>query len=314
MHMAATVKGKPLSEGRYIWGKAKSWRKNIPFIVMLTPFLIIFVLFMLLPVLMAVALSMTDFNMLQMPSFVGAANYIRLFFEDDVFMIDIKNTLILAVITGPIGYILSFVVAWFINEFGRQMRRLFTLVMYAPVLCGNIYFIWLYIFSADSRGFLNDMLFKRGMIRDPMSWLTDTRYNLAVVTIVTIWLSFGAGFLSFISGLQSLDRTYYEAAAIDGLKNRWQELYYVTFPQMKQFLLFGAVISISGAFSVGAVNQALTGFPSTNYSTDTILLHIMDYGQIRFEMGYASAIAVVLFGMMLGAWAIVRKALNKFSA
>ena len=312
--MATAVRQKRLSGKSCVKRKAGGWRKNVPFIVMLMPFLIVFVLFMLLPVLIAVVLSFTDFNMLQVPSFVGAANYIRLFFEDDVFMIDIKNTLILAAITGPIGYILSFVVAWFINEFGRRLRQLFTLVMYAPVLCGNIYFIWLDIFSSDSRGFLNDLLFKMGLIRDAISWLADTRYNLAVVAIVTVWLSFGAGFLSFISGLQSLDRTYYEAAAIDGLKNRWQELYYVTFPQMKQFLLFGAVMSISSAFSVGAVNQALTGFPSTNYSTDTILLHIMDYGSIRFEMGYASAIAVVLFGMMLGAWALVKKALNKFSA
>lgn len=288
-------------------------RQALPFYLMLVPFMVVFVLFMLLPVLMAVVISLTDFNMLQAPSFVGLRNYLRLFFEDDVFLIDIKNTLILAIVTGPIGYVLSFVVAWFINEFGRRVRQIFTLIMYAPVLCGNVYLIWTFIFSSDSRGFLNDLLFKLGLIRDPVAWLTNPQYNLAVVAIVTVWLSFGAGFLSFISGLQSLDRTYYEAAAIDGLRNRWQELYYVTFPQMKQFLLFGAVMSISSAFSVGAVNKALTGFPSTNYSTDTIVLHIMDYGTIRFEMGYASAIAVVLFAMMLLAWVLVNKALSKFS-
>lgn len=291
----------------------KRFKNDIPSYVLMSPFLILYIVFMLIPILGSVALSFTDFNMLQMPSFVGLKNYARLFLEDNVFMIALKNTLLLAVITGPIGYILSFVVAWLINEFPRRIRTMLTLVMYAPMLCGNIFYIWTFIFSSDSKGFLNSVLYKLGVIRDPIMWLTNVKYNFAVVAIVTIWMSFGTGFLSFIAGLQSLDRTYFEAAAIDGLKNRWQELYYVTFPQMKQFLLFGAVNTISSSFSLGAVNSALTGFPSTNYSTHTIVLHIQDYGAVRFEMGYASAVAVILFLLMLISWSLVQKLLSRIS-
>lgn len=278
---------------------------------MMSPFLLAFLTFTILPILAAILLSFTDFNMVQIPSFVGVENYIRLLFEDDVYMIALKNTLILALVTGPIGYILSFVVAWLINELGYRLRVLFTFFMYTPALCGGAATIWAYIFAADSQGFLNDALLKLGIITDPISWLTNPEYNMTIVMIITIWGSFGTGFLSFVSGLQSLDRTYFEAAAIDGLRNRWQELYYVTFPQMKEFLLFGAVQSVSGAFSIAPV---ITGNPSTNYSTHTLVLHISDHASIRYEMGYASAAAVVLFILMMAAWIGTKKLLSKVSA
>ncbi len=288
-------------------------KKNWFYYVLLAPFLIFFILFKLIPVLSSMVLSFTDFNMVQAPDFVGISNYARLIFSDDVFMIAFKNTLILALVTGPIGYILSFVVAWLINNFGRKTRTLFTFFVYSPVLAGNVYFIWSYIFSADSRGLMNSVLMQLNIISSPISWLSDTTYNFTIVMIVIIWMSFGAGFLSFISGLQSLDPVYYEAASLDGLKNRWQELYYVTFPQMGPQLLFGAVTSISGAFGVGAQAAALTGNPSTDYSTHTIILHMEDYATVRYELGYASAIAVVLFGLMILSWYIVNRVLKQFN-
>ena len=228
-------------------------------------------------------------------------------------MIALRNTLVYAAITGPLGYILSFVVAWLINELNRTTRTVVTLLMYAPTLAGNVYFVWQYLFSSDSAGFINNTLIQLGLIQEPIYWLTDTKYNSMVVILVIVWLSFGAGFLSFVAGLQALDHTYYEAAALDGLRNRWQELYYVTFPQMGPQLLFGAVMSISGAFAVGYHNKALTGFPSTDYSTHTILLHAMDYADNRYELGYSSALSVVLFAMMIVAWLLVTKALRRFT-
>jgi multiple sugar transport system permease protein len=293
--------------------RKRKLKKDIPYYLMLLPFLLVFALFMLIPVLSAVAMSFTDFNMIQLPSFVGLDNYIRIFAEDEIFNLALKNTLLFAIITGPIGYILSFLVAWLINEFGKGIRSVITLIVYAPTLAGNVYFIWTYIFSPDSRGFLNHLLVQLGIVSDPIMWLTDAKLSFWVVVLVIVWLSFGAGFLSFIAGLQALDRTYYEAAAMDGLKNRWQELYYVTFPQMGPQLLFGAIMSISGAFAVGYQNMALTGFPSTDYATHTLVLHIMDFGSIRYEMGYASALAVVLFAIMLAAWAVIDKVLKKFN-
>ena len=293
--------------------RKKPLSSQVPFVVLLSPFLLFFFVFTILPVLSAIVLSFTDFNMVTINHFVGFDNYIRLFLEDDIFITALSNTLIYALVTGPVGFILSFVVAWFINELGRFTRTIVTFIVYSPALAGNIFFIWLYIFSSDSRGFLNDILLKLGLISDPIEWLTNTDYSFGIVMIVIIWMSFGTGFLSFCAGLKSLDRTYFEAAAIDGLKNRWQELYYVTFPQMGPQLMFGAVMSISSAFAVGGVNAALTGNPSTNYSTHTILLHMTDYATVRFEMGYASAIAVVLFAMMLLFYKLVHKVVSKFS-
>lgn len=278
---------------------------------MLSPFLIAFITFTILPILASVVLSFTNFNMVQFPGFVGVENYIRLLFEDDVYMISLKNTLIMALIVGPVGYILSFVVAWLINELGYRLRVMYTFFMYTPALCGGAATIWAYIFSSDSKGFLNDLLLKLGIIADPIQWLTNSSYTMTVAIVVAIWGSFGTGFLSFVSGLQSLDRTFFEAAAIDGLRNRWQELYYVTFPQMKEFLLFGAVQSISSAFSIA---PTITGNPSTNYSTHTLVLHIQDHANIRYEMGYASAAAVVLFLLMFMSWKLINKLLSKVSA
>jgi multiple sugar transport system permease protein len=288
-------------------------KKSIPFYVLLAPFLVIFVVFMLIPVISAIVLSLTDFNMVQTPNWVGLSNYVRIFMDDEVFMIALRNTLIFAAVTGPIGFVLSFVVAWLINELNRTTRTVVTFLVYAPSLTANVFFIWQYIFSSDSAGFLNNFLIRLGMIKDPILWLTDTKYNFGVVMLVIIWLSFGTGFLAFVAGLQALDHTYYEAAALDGLRNRWQELYYVTFPQMGPQLLFGAVMSISGAFAVGYINSALTGNPSTDYSTHTILLHAMDYANNRYELGYSSALSVILFAMMILSWLLINKALRKFT-
>ena len=289
------------------------FREQLPFIVLVAPFVISFLIFTVLPILSSVFLSFTDFNLVKIKHFVGFENYISIFLEDDVFMIALKNTLILALITGPIGFIVSFVVAWLINELNRAVRSVVTLIVYSPALAGNVYVIWQYIFSSDSRGLINTVLMKLGIISDPILWLTDTKYNFGIVILVTIWMSFGTGFLSFVAGLKALDRSLYEAAAIDGLKNRWQELYYVTFPQMGPQLLFGAVMSISGAFAVGNVNATLTGNPSPDYSTHTILLHITDYANNRYEMGYAAALAVVLFVIMVLVWALINKVLKKFN-
>ncbi len=288
----------------------KIWDSRASYVLMF-PFLLLFLVFIVIPIISSVFLSFTSFNMLQIPKFVGFDNYIRMFLEDDIFLKAIKNTMVFAIITGPIGYILSFVVAWLINEMNRAVRWFLTLVMYAPTLAGNVYYIWTYIFSGDSKGLINSSLIQMGIINDPIQWLTDTNYNVTVVLIVIVWLSLGTGFLAFVAGFNALDRSYFEAAAIDGVKNRFQELWYVTLPQMAPQLLFGAVMSISSAFAVGYANAAITGFPSSNYSTHTLLLHMLDYGTIRFEMGYASAIAVVLFVIMLITWIVIKKAISK---
>jgi multiple sugar transport system permease protein len=292
---------------------AKSVKANAVYYSMLAPFAILFITFGLLPVVSAIIISFTDFDMVGFPNFTGLTNYIRLFFEDSIFPISIRNTLIFAAVTGPLGFFLSFLVAWFINDFSPRSRSFLTLVFYSPTLAGNVFFIWLFIFAGDTYGLANSTLMRLGIVTEPIQWLTDAQYNMGIVILVIIWLSMGAGFLSFVAGFQTINPEYYEAAAIDGVRNRYQELWYVTLPQMAPQLLFGAVMTISASFAVGYQSMALTGFPSTDYSTNTILLQILDYGTIRFEMGYASAIAVFLFGIMLLFWVVINRVFKKLS-
>ena len=293
--------------------RLRSWTKrNGANLVFLAPFTVLFFTFTILPILAAIVLSFTYFNMVAVPTWVGFSNYVRMFFDDNVFLIALRNTAIFAMITGPISYILSFLIAWLINEFPHTLRTVLTLVFYLPSLAGNVYFVWTYIFSGDSYGLLNSILVKLSLVTDPIQWLTDTKYMMAVVIVVILWLSLGTGFLSFVAGLQSLDRELFEAAAIDGLPNRFTELWYITLPQMGPQLLFGAVMQISTSFAIGYECMNLTGFPSTDYATQTLVLHILDFGQKRFEMGYACAVAVVLFGLMLIMWTLINKLLSKW--
>ena len=273
--------------------------KNKSSYLFLAPFAIFFLLFTVLPVLAAIGLSFFNFNMIEVTGFAGADNYIRMLFDDDVFLIAVKNTLVFAFLTGPVSYILCLILAWLVNEVPKNLRIFLTLILYAPSITGGAIFIWSYIFSGDSYGLITSLFMKIGVLQDPINWLIDDRYNLGVIIIIQLWLSLGAGFLSFIAGFQTVDRSIYEAGAIDGIRNRFQELWYLTLPSMRPQLMFGAVMQIAASFSVSAVPMQLTGFPSTNNSTTTIVMHVLDNGTIRMEMGYACAIATVLFVTMI---------------
>lgn len=282
--------------------------------VMCAPFVLLFTTFVVIPICVTFFISFTSFNMLEFPRWVGLDNYRDIFVHDEVFLVAIKNTLYLVAFTGPLGYFLSFVFAWLINELAPIVRSVMVLVFYAPSISGNVYFIWKFIFSGDSYGLANGILLRMNVIQQPIQWLVDVRYNMSIVVLVIIWLSMGAGFLAFIAGLQTLNNDLSEAAAIDGISNRWQEVWYITLPQMVPQLLFGAILSIAGSFAVGYQCMELTGFPSTDNSTTTLLVHMLDYGSVRYEMGYASAIAVILFLMMLVSYALVKKLLNKLGS
>ena len=289
----------------------KSWSLHKEKYLLILPFAIIFSLFNLLPVAVAMGLSFTSFNMLEAPDFVGLANYIELLAYDEVFLIAIKNTLLLALITGPISYLMCFIFAWLINELPAKPRAFLTLIFYAPSISGNVYLIWKLIFSSDMYGFANAWLMKLGIIDTPILWFENADYILPILIVVQLWLSLGVSFLAFIAGLQTVDKTLYEAGAVDGIKNRWQELWHITLPSMKPQLMFGAVMQITNSLSISAVSLELIGFPSVDYAGHTILTHLHDYGNIRFEMGYASAIATVLFFIMIIANIIVQKLLRR---
>lgn len=286
-------------------------KRNKACYMMLAPYFILFFFFTVLPVVMSVAFSFTYYNMLEMPEFIGWKNYIKLFLEDDIFLTSLKNTLILAVITGPISYFLCLLFAWIINEFKGWLRAFLTLIFYAPSICGNAYVVWNLILSGDRYGYLNGLLMKLGILDEAIIWMKTEKYVLPMLIVVQLWLSLGTGFLSFIAGLQTVDKSLYEAAALDGVKNRWQELWYVTLPAMKPQLMFGAVMQITQSFAIADVSIQLAGNPSVNYAGATVVTHLLDYGTVRFEMGYASAIATVLFLLMVGSNMLIQKLLRR---
>ena len=265
----------------------------------LAPYAIIFTMFYILPVVISIVFGFTYYNILEAPRFVGLQNYISLFLEDDIFLISIKNTFMIAIITGPLGYIGSFLFAWLINELPRWVRSVAVVIFYAPSIAGNCYVIFSVFFRGDAYGYVNAFLMNIGIIDTPQLWLIDPRYMLPVCMGVILWMSLGAGFLSFVAGLQGIDKAQYEAGYVDGIKNRWQELWFITLPNMKPMLMFGAVMSITQAFGVCEVTMALCGYPSTDYAARTIVTHLFDYGFSRFEMGYACSIATILFLMMI---------------
>ena len=286
-------------------------KRNRQFYILLLPYFALFTTFTVLPVLMSVVIGFTNFNLLEWPNFVGWENYARLFLQDDIFIIAVRNTILFAVITGPVSYIMCFTFAWIINELPPKIRAFMTLVFYAPSISGNVFFIWQFIFSGDRFGLANGILLNLGIINHEINWLRDTSYVLPILLIVQLWLSLGTGFLAFIAGLQTVDKSLYEAGAVDGVRNRWQELWYITLPSMKPQLMFGAVIQITNSFAVAEISIQLAGFPSINDAGATIVTHLIDFGSIRFEMGYASAIATILFIVMIGTNKLVQRMLRK---
>lgn len=292
----------------------KEMRNHKTEYLLMLPYLLLFTFFTVLPVLASIVLGFTDFNLLQIPDFVGLDNYITLFLNDDIFITAAKNTLLFAVVTGPISYFGCLMLAWVVNELPPVIRTFMTFLFYAPSISGNLYLIWSYIFSGDMYGWVNGFLMEWGIISTPIAWLSDSRYMMAIVMVVQIWMSFGTGFLSFVAGLQGIDKSMYEAGAIDGVSNRFQELVYLTLPSMGPQLMFGAVMQISSSFSAGAVCMALCGNPSTDYAASTIISHISDYGTVRYEMGYASAMATLLFVVMIVMNNLISKLLKKYTA
>lgn len=297
------------------WSRKKPFRRklylNRTLYLMMLPFMLGFALFTIVPVVISVLLSFTSFNMLEFPEWVGFSNYLTLFLDDEIFITALKNTLIIAIITGPFGYLLAFVFAWLINELPNKLRIIMTLVFYAPSLAGNAITVWALIFSSDIYGYANSFLIEWGFISQPITWLTNASYILPIVIVVQLWMSLGVNFLSLIAGLKGVDKTLYEAGAVDGIKNRWQELWYITLPSLKPQLMFSAVIQIASALGVGAVTTSLCGFPSVSYAGHTIVNHLTDYGSLRYEMGYASAIATLLFLASIGLNKLIQKVIRK---
>ena len=295
---------------QFHYGVQKAKRMKVCYLL-LAPYAILFFTFFILPIATSIFYGFTYYNILEPARFIGLQNYINLVLQDEVFLTSVKNTFVIAVVTGPVGYILSFMFAWFINELPKWLRAIAVVIFYAPSIAGNAYSIFSIIFRGDAYGYLNSILLNFGLIDAPYLWLTNPQYIMPVLIFVILWMSMGTGFLSFVAGFQGIDKSMYEAGYVDGVRNRWQELYHITLPSMKPMLLFGAVMSITSAFNVCDVPRALAGYPSTDYAARTVVTHLFDYGFSRFEMGYASAIATLLFLVMILCKKFISAALEK---
>lgn len=287
-------------------------KEKLPLFFMLLPFLVLFLAFTVLPILASVVLSFFNYDMVHQLEFAGLGNYITMFLEDDVFWICVKNTVLFAIVTGPIGFMLSFVLAWMINELNHAMRTVLSFLFYSPALMGNVYFIWQVLFSGESYGYANSTLLTMGIITEPIQFFKEPSYAFAIVMIVQLWCSMGVSFLANISGLQNVNPEMYEAGAIDGIKNRWVELWYITLPSMKEIILFSCVMQIQSAFSVSAIASTLCGYPSVNHCADTLVTLLTDIGGTRYEMGLAAAMSVFLFAIMAFTRVVIGRVVTSF--
>lgn len=289
--------------------KNRKFKDTISIMVLLLPYALLFSIFIAIPVAAAIFLSLTSFNAVEAPHFVGLSNYIKLFTQDEVFLkYVLPNTLKYAIIVGPGGYILSFIVAWMLAQIQQVPRTILSLIMYMPSMLGGVFIaiIWKTIFNGNESGIINSWLLSLGWIDTPIQFLTSKKYLLNIVILVALWSSMGVGFLSMIAGVLNIDPTLYEAAYVDGMKSRFQEIRFITIPSMKPQMLFGAVMAIVSAFNTGYISTALAGVnPTPEYGAQLIINHIEDYGLIRYEMGYAAAISVVLLAMI---WVISKVA------
>lgn len=297
-----------MTKRQWTWHMMKRYKIGY---IMIAPFMLLFFFFTIIPVIASLLVGFTDYNMLEMPNWVWFDNYITLFLDDELFITALQNTMIFAVLVGPASFILSFIVAWFINELSPRTRSIVTLIFYAPSISGGAYTIFGYIFASDSYGLVNGWLLKFGFIDSPILFFTDVKWIMPLCVAIALWMSLGTSFLSFVAGLQGIDRAQFEAASVDGITNRWQELWYVTLPNMKPQLIFGSVMSITGSFGFGGVVTALAGSPSTDYVAYTISHHIEEYGGARMEIGYSSAISFILFLIMITANSFIVKLLSK---
>lgn len=269
----------------------------------LFPYALLFIVFIVVPVLAAVLLSFTFFDSIQPPRFVGLSNYIALITQDDTFMrYVLPNTISFAVVVGPLGYALAFILAWMLAQLPRIPRTIFALILYLPSMTASVAMavVWKTLFSGDQTGYLNSFLMGLGLLGEPIQWLQSPQYLMTVMVLVTLWSSMGIGFLAMLAGILEINPELYEAAAIDGMSSRFQEIFFITIPSMKPQMLFAAVMSTVGTFQAGAIGVVLSGSnPTPQYAGQLIVNHIEDYGFLRYEMGYAAAVSVMLLLMVL---------------
>ena len=292
-----------MNKTEVVSGNKKRKRRFNTAYLFIGPYAIIFLVFVVLLILISFLLSFTYYDGVNMPHFVGLSNYVALFTQDLDFMQSaLPNTIKYALIVGPVGYMLTFFLAWVLAQLPRRFRNVAAIILYSPSLTGSILIsvVWKAMFSGDSRGYINYLLLNWGIINEPLQFLQNKTTIFVIMVFVGLWSSMGIGFLAMLSGILNTNREIYEAAYVDGMKNRFQEVVYITIPSMKPQMMFGAVMSIVGTFNSAGLASALTGAsPTPQLAGWLISDHMQDYAFSRMEMGYASSLSVVLLMLVL---------------
>ena len=282
--------------------------------LLLGPYGVLFLFFVAAPIAVAIILSFTYFNMVNPPEWNGLANYIQALTQDDVLMRNVlPNMMVFSVVVGAGGFVLQFLLAWSLAQISRWPRTILALIFYSPSMTAGVTLsvVWKVVFAGDEYGYLNNFLLTLGLIDTPIQWLVSPDYILPIMIVASLWSSMGVGFLSMLAGVLNGDSEIYEAGYIDGIRNRFQEIVYITLPSMKPQMLFGAVMAVVNAFSAGQIGVDLTGSnPTPQYAGQTMVSHITDEGFLQYNMGYAAALSVLLLLLIL----LVSQLANKFFA
>ncbi|ANQ53765.1 carbohydrate ABC transporter permease [Thermosipho sp. 1070] len=278
-------------------GLKKKAKYKIETFFLLSPFLILFAIFGLFPILHSFFMSFTNYSALSPDfDFVGLKNYIRAF-HDEIFLKALKNTVIFVVGTIPFTTTFSLLLAVLINSKFLPLKDLFKAGFFLPSVISMVVIstIWMYLYSAD--GFFNKMLELLGTSPIPTSWLAHTKTALLSIMIMDIWAAIGYYTILFLAGLQSIPEQLYEAAEIDGA-SKSKMFFKITLPLLKPTLYFVIALNTIRSFQIFSEIFTMTGGGPMN-ATQTIVHYLYIVGFRNFEMGYASAIAYILVLIIL---------------
>lgn len=274
-------------------------RKMMPGYLFILPAVLLISVFVFLPIIASLFLSFTQYNVLQPPKWVGLNNYYRLIFEDPLFWIAVRNTVLYVAGTVPVCVMISLLLAVWVDSVKiRFMKYLFRTVYFLPTITAivAISVVWKWLYAGGTYGLINFVLMKLGI--PPVDWLTNPHTTLPAIMVMSIWGGVGYNFIIFLAGLQGIPRTIYEAAEIDGASG-FRNFWHITLPLLRPAIVFVVLMSVIGSFQVFDQVYILT--QGTEYvggvlhSALTIVTYLYERGFERFEMGYASAIAYMLF-------------------
>ena len=253
-----------------------------------------FVLFMLVPIIMALVFSFTNYDVISTMDFIGFENYIDLF-TDDQFLISLRNTLWYCVLTVPSGVVLALLMAVLLN---RQLKgmAIFRTLVFIPVITSMVAvsLVWSMLYE-DNSGLLNILLGYLGL--GPVHWLTDTNMAMISIAIMSVWKGLGYNMTIFLAGLQGVPGELYEAATIDGA-NSVQKFFKITVPMIGPTTYFVTLMALIGSLQVFDQVNIMTGGGPVD-ATKTVAFYLYQYGFQFYKMGYACAAAYVLSAILI---------------